>query len=150
MRTPLIIRLPGQKGGRIERGLVSLVDVVPTLLDAFGLDIPANIQGRSLYPALATGASCGADAVFGEHSARIEPSKVGVAGRMIRTVTHKYCMYSTGEEEMYDLAADGNETTNLAALPAHAAGKAVLESRLREWMDRTGDPYPELPEFLRD
>jgi arylsulfatase A-like enzyme len=52
MHVPLIVRLPGSEG-QARRGLrvkapVQLVDVLPTLLDALGLPIPAHVQGRSL------------------------------------------------------------------------------------------------------
>jgi len=42
--------------------------------------------------------------------------------------------------ELYDLARDPEETTNLAADPAFAAVAADLERRLREELIRTGDP----------
>lgn len=147
MRTPRMMKIPGMPGGRIERGLVSLVDVVPTMLDAFGVNIPANIQGRSLWKALADGQPCGADAVFGEHCARIEPSKIGCAGRMIRTERQKYCMYTTGEEELYDLQSDPFETRNLATTCDPMLGE--LRARLEQWMQWTHDEYPVLPDFLR-
>lgn len=149
MRPPLILRAPGLAGNRVETGLVSSVDIVPTILEAFGREVPANIQGRSLWTALSTGASCGAEAVFGEHSAAVGPGGKGVSGRMIRTPTHKLSIYSTGEEELYDLVADPGETRNLANFSQQTAVRVTLRSRLQQWMKQTRDPYPELPEFLR-
>ena len=43
-------------------------------------------------------------------------------------------------EELYDLASDPDELHNLAAEPAHAETAAALKGRLREWMERNGDP----------
>ena len=53
VRVPLIWNWPGQfaEGTRAD-GLVELIDITPTLLDACGLDIPDHIQGRSLLPIL--------------------------------------------------------------------------------------------------
>ena len=48
---PLVIRSPGITPGAYG-GLSSAVDVMPTVLDLLGLDIPAFVQGRSLAPAL--------------------------------------------------------------------------------------------------
>ena len=42
-------------GGRETRRLVSHVDLLPTVLDALGLEIPAAAQGRSLGPLLEKG-----------------------------------------------------------------------------------------------
>ena len=35
---------------------VSLVDVMPTLCEAVGIELPAGVQGRSLWPMLTGGA----------------------------------------------------------------------------------------------
>ena len=37
----------------------------------------------------------------------------------VRTVTHKYVEYDTGERQLFDLVADPYELTNLAGDPAH-------------------------------
>jgi arylsulfatase A-like enzyme len=48
---PLIVRLPGAaEAGRRIPALSQSVDLLPTLLDAFGLPIPASVHGRSLLP----------------------------------------------------------------------------------------------------
>ena len=53
LRTPLLIRWPGVvKPGRVNRDLVSALDVAETFLEAAGLPAPADMQGRSLVPIL--------------------------------------------------------------------------------------------------
>ncbi len=148
MRTPLILRVPGCPGGRVERGLVSLVDFAPTVLEAMGAEPPRSMQGRSLLPALRSGRSCDQGAVFAEHHGRPNPDGRLVSCRMVRTAAHKYCLYSTGEEELYDLAADPGETRNLAAAAASGGVRAELHGRLEAWMRETGDFHPNAPEEL--
>jgi uncharacterized sulfatase len=52
VRVPLVIRVPGGKGGRVVEDLVSLVDLAPTLLEVGGAALPAGLVGRSLLPLL--------------------------------------------------------------------------------------------------
>jgi len=51
--TPLMIHLPGDTGaGRRIDALTTTVDLYTTILDCFGLQPPAPVQGRSLLPLL--------------------------------------------------------------------------------------------------
>ncbi|NNE93385.1 MAG: sulfatase [Verrucomicrobiales bacterium] len=50
-RVPLVIRF-GSGGRKISKGLVSLVDLAPTILEAAGLPIPKEMTGKSLLPVL--------------------------------------------------------------------------------------------------
>jgi arylsulfatase A-like enzyme len=53
LRTPLLARWPGAaRGGQARREIVSLLDLAETFLDAAGVSIPAEMQGRSLVPLL--------------------------------------------------------------------------------------------------
>lgn len=50
LRVPLVITSPGLPAGRAIDAQARLVDVLPTLLDLAGLEIPADLDGRSLTP----------------------------------------------------------------------------------------------------
>jgi arylsulfatase A-like enzyme len=53
LRTPLLVRWPGVvKPGTVNTDLVSNVDFAETFLDAAGLAVPSDMQGRSLVPVL--------------------------------------------------------------------------------------------------
>lgn len=53
LRTPLLVRWPRvAKAGVVNRNLVSTLDFAETFLDAAGVEIPAEMQGRSLIPLL--------------------------------------------------------------------------------------------------
>ncbi len=50
-RTPLLMRLPNGKQGKIDQ-LVQNIDYAPTFLELAGVEIPEEIQGRSFLPLL--------------------------------------------------------------------------------------------------
>jgi arylsulfatase A-like enzyme len=50
IHVPFMIAGPGFDNNRVIPELVSMVDVMPTLLDLLGLPIPASVQGRSFLP----------------------------------------------------------------------------------------------------
>jgi N-sulfoglucosamine sulfohydrolase len=51
VKVPAILRWPGHVGeGLVSDALVSHIDVMPTILDAIGANIPTSIAGRSYLP----------------------------------------------------------------------------------------------------
>lgn len=131
---PLIVRYPASRhAGRRVGPVVGLVDVMPTILDAVGANIPAGTQGRALTPLVADGSGA-VDAVFAE-AVKWRPEQ-----RSVRTVRHKLIHDAkTGSLQLFDLEVDPGETRNLAAadtatverllqlLQAHRAGNAAHE-----------------------
>jgi choline-sulfatase len=111
-RIPLIVSAPGRFTARRVASSVSLVDLLPTLVELAGdgatPDYAAPLDGRSLLPHLAgTG---GHDEVIGEYLAEgaIAPLI------MIRRGRHKF-VHSPGDpDQLYDLTADRAELHNLA------------------------------------
>ncbi len=51
VHVPLIVKLPGQREGRVVEHQVSTVDVSPTILEAVGVPPPDDIQGQGLVSA---------------------------------------------------------------------------------------------------
>jgi N-sulfoglucosamine sulfohydrolase len=49
---PMIIKGPDLQDNMRNNELVSLIDLMPTVLDHLGVDIPGNVQGKSLMPIL--------------------------------------------------------------------------------------------------
>ncbi len=45
---PLFVKLPGQRSGRIDNSHVRSIDVLPTIAQVAGIEIPWRIDGRSL------------------------------------------------------------------------------------------------------
>jgi len=106
LHIPLIIKRPGQREGRTVDTLVSTLDVVPTLLNLAGIAPDLELKGRDL----SGGAEKGASPVLIENAAEYPRKLVGLS-----TARYKYLKdESTGEEELYDLSNDPQETTNLS------------------------------------
>lgn len=148
LRVPTALVGPGFDGGGRINDLVSLIDLPPTLLDAAGIAVPPEMQGRSILPLLHAERGGWQQEVF----AQISESQVG---RCIRTARWKYCVVATeasgwsdmnadayAEEYLYDLYADPYELNNLVTLDAFAAVKATLRARLIQRMREAGERAP--------
>lgn len=61
---------------------------------------------------------------------------------MVRTQTHKLIHRPDSVSELYDLAADPRELTNLHGRAEFAAVQAALEKRLLDWYVQTSDVTP--------
>ena len=164
LEVALLMRGPDERwrGGRRETRMVSNLDVLPTLLEACGLPVPAGIQGRSLFT--------GRDEVYAEKTFHSYYDPM----RCIRTSTHKLIrnfesaflvevpgdiqrgpifrahveLYSADRPstvELYDLREDPLEVRNLAGNPEHAGVERELDARLWAWMRETHDPLLDGP-----
>ncbi|MCJ7737184.1 MAG: sulfatase-like hydrolase/transferase [Anaerolineae bacterium] len=150
IRVPTALRGPGFDGGGYMSQLVSLVDLPPTLLDAAGLSIPQQMQGRSILPLLRSSTNDWPDDVF----IQISESQVG---RAVRTHRWKYSVSAPGrdpendsrsgrytEEFLYCLETDPYELTNLIGLESHQEVASVMRDRLVRRMVEAGEAAPEV------
>jgi choline-sulfatase len=116
-RVPLVVASPGRFApARVKRN-VSLLDILPTLVDFTGGDpeaLQSSTDGKSLAPALA--GRGGHDEVFGEYLAEGAIAPVV----MIRRGDFKFIHSPADPDQLYDLARDPDERDNLAATPSHA------------------------------
>lgn len=162
-------RWPGHiTPGTSSDELTSNVDIMPTVLEAAGVPIPPDVQGRSQLPLLCGRANAAAieDAVFAEKTYHEHYDPI----RCVRTKTHKYIrnfaerpmlvlpsdVYNSNsrqsntnddslwnhrpQEEFYDLTTDPGECRNLIDDPACAGLIETARARLAEWMEKTDDP----------
>ncbi|MFW6262260.1 MAG: sulfatase-like hydrolase/transferase, partial [Spirochaetota bacterium] len=143
-RVPLIVRSPLTPAGATSDGLVSHIDVVPTLLTHFDLPVPSMLEGRPLQPQLSDPMVAVNEDVFVEFG-RYEIDHDGFGGfqpmRAIVSGRHKLVVNLTSSDELYDLVSDPGEMVNLVDSPDHAAIRDELHERLLEWMNRTRDPF---------
>ena len=136
---PLIISAPGlPTAGQRSRSLVEFVDIYPTLAELAGLPLPAHLEGVSLKPLLANPARPWKAAAFSQYPRSGGQTGVGpLMGYSMRTDRHRLTVWvERGDAtkihatELYDLQADPQENTNLAAEPAHAA---LLDRLMQQW-----------------
>ncbi len=108
------------------------LDLLPTLCDYAGMDVPAGRLGKSVRP-IAEGK---ADTAWRAHVAAESQN-----GRMIRTDRYKYCLYDSGKnrEFLVDMEADPGEMNNLAGDAAYADVLSQHRSLLRAWVEENGD-----------
>ena len=140
-RMPLVVRWPGTvKAGVTSQALVQNIDFAPTFLEAAGVPIPADMQGKSMLALLRDGGverERFRDAVYyrfeeskGPHTV---PRHEGLATskyKLIRFVDLLDPATSQATVELYDLELDADEMTNRAADPAFAEVRAQLLARL--------------------
>jgi arylsulfatase A-like enzyme/Tfp pilus assembly protein PilF len=127
VQVPLILRLPGAaRAGAVVADPVSHVDLLPTLLDAAGLTIPASAQGTSLLPAIASGRLDAAREVYSESFYPLLHYGWSPL-RSIRAEHHK--LIAAPRPELYDLVDDRGESRNLIADEPQLA--FALDGRLR-------------------
>ncbi|MGH2641279.1 MAG: sulfatase family protein, partial [Actinomycetota bacterium] len=112
IRVPMAVRLPGRvPAGAVSSALVSNVDIAPTIVDFAGASLP--MEGVSMRGMLTGTSSSVRSSVVLEHlrSSSDVPTYCGVRKRRFTFVR-----YSTGEEELYDLARDPRQLRNIARL----------------------------------
>lgn len=145
VRVPFAFVGPGiEGGGRAIGGLVSLLDLFPTLCDCAGIPIPVGLQGHSLLPQLA-GRIAAPEREYVAAEWHTEWGFTIEPGRMIRTPRHKYTHYlEGGGEELYDLETDPGEIRNLAGRPEHRETLEAHRELLRRQVSETCDPYFDL------
>ncbi|MCY3780678.1 MAG: sulfatase-like hydrolase/transferase [Chloroflexi bacterium] len=138
---------PFSGGGRLGQ-MVSLLDLPPTLLDAAGISVPEQMQGRSILPLLR------GEAEDWPAEAFIQLSESHL-GRAIRSRRWKYAVTAPRkdgwndaasdsyiETELYDLLADPDELHNRIGCESHRDVADVLRSRLIRRMIEAGEDEP--------
>jgi len=162
----LIMRGPGGfNGGHVRDGLVSHIDIYPTLCELAGARPPDFLQGMSLMPLVRGEADEIHEAVFAGSTwhAAYEPQ------RAVRTKRFKYIRrfgdrerpvlpntddgpskdyllrHGWGErsipaEQLYDLVFDPTESLNLVGEQSPGRVLAEMRERLERWMVETDDP----------
>lgn len=137
IRTPCIASWPAviRKGGSITDTVGRLMDFMPTFLEAAGASYPTEFQGRkplplegkSLLPVFRGESQQGHELL----AWRVPKNRALRSGKwkLVESPTTKAW-------ELYDLAADGTETTNLAA--SHPDIVKDLAAQWQRWAERCG------------
>lgn len=170
VRVPMSFTGPGiVPSAEPREDFISIADIMPTLCEAIGVEIPAGVQGRSLWPML-TGKAYPKDEF---RSALVEQG----FGGLHYTGSDPYDPYTDGLEEsvsfdelngwsqsgtlravikgdwklvydmmgngqLYHLACDPVELKNLYGLPEHSAKQTELLEEMLAWVLKVQDPLP--------
>ncbi len=148
---PLLLRLPGVKGARV-RGLVQLVDLLPTLSELLEVAAPRRMQGTSLLPLIKEGRAVNGFAYAGARYNTYVPEPeqaydIESVNEFIRDGSWKLLHEVTFSEEkgkpgvdraaetfeLYDLKNDPDETSNVVA--KYPALKLELARKLKQWAE---------------
>ncbi|MFW6124896.1 MAG: sulfatase, partial [Pirellulales bacterium] len=144
--TPLLLRWPGVVApGATTDALVSLVDLVPTMLALAGAEAPAGLHGQSFLPILTNPSVAGRQYVFAERNWHDFDDHA----RAVRTRRYKY-IRNYFPERPFDHPADTiRSPTFQAMLRLRDAGRLTGEPALifrstrprEELYDLEADPY---------
>jgi arylsulfatase A-like enzyme len=151
LRVPLLIEGPGFESERQIQGIVGIIDIAPTLLEAAGVPAPASMKGRSLLPLLRD-----AKARAGWPSRQLIQISESMTGRAIRTQDWTYCVADPSgatkeptstnyhEYQLYDQRNDPHELVNLAGRKEYREIADGLREQLKELMAQAGEAVPEI------
>lgn len=132
LEMPLIIKWPGvTEPGSRDHHLVQNLDYASTFLDIAGIEIPADLQGRSIVPLLKGESPPDWREAIYYHYHEFPGYHEVARHRGIRGDRFKLMhFYQTGEWEFYDLEADPHELTNQYGNPVYAEVIATHKTRL--------------------
>ena len=143
---PLLVYAPDVAPGQYP-GLTSAVDVMPTVLDLLGQEVPASVDGVSLLPKMRDTSVRGRDFVIstlpfanpGEPVRHVDDLRRDLRASPVTTVTAGdwSLLYSMDEgmSGLFDLKSDPGQTSNLIADRLDVAGE--LHQYLLRFMRET-------------
>ncbi len=157
IHSPLVFRVPGMsKAGHVAEQLTEFIDIFPTIMEATGCQIPSEVEGNNLLPAIQGDDSPNREMVFLEY---FENEEAG-----IRTDRYKY-IYGSGKrmrqdgyyssrdphkryQLLYDLQQDPQEHHNLAEDKQYADRIDQFEAEMIRRFEATSPIKDRMPSDL--
>lgn len=151
-RVPFIVKGPGIKAGKRVEGNIYLLDVLPTLCDLAGIEIPVTVEGTSFKPVLKGEKSSVRDVMYGVYCGGTKPGMRCVKKGDWKLIKYDLMDGTIRETQLFNLSENPNEylpehhksgklETNLADNPEYADKLAEMEALLLEHMENNDDPY---------
>ncbi|MCX7016441.1 MAG: sulfatase-like hydrolase/transferase [Candidatus Sumerlaeota bacterium] len=126
--------------------VVGLQDVMPTILEAAGIECPEGVTGRSIFRAVR--GEPWREFFHGEHAPNADDLRSG--HHYLTDGKEKYIWRPcTGEEEFFDLSKDRRELRNLAKDPKRAKRVALWRKRMVDLLAKRGDGFSDGKKLLR-
>ena len=164
VHVPFLVRFPGRvRPGKYD-DLIEMVDVLPSLLQWCGMDIPVRVQGRSFTGLVNAGAYDPRKVAFAENiipevitgegrDYAYTPGK-GIKGirhpdaKMARTKRWKLNYYPGNGGELYDIENDPGEMRNVYSDVAHQGTVRDLKAAILDWMITSDETDQIAPRWL--
>ena len=135
---PLLIKYPRNNEKNAVDSRVSLIDILPTILDVLEIPVKGGIPGQSLVdlptvePALRTLIS----ESFSFISLAERHSRFDRVERAIFSGPYKFIGSTAEKKELYDLTKDPKEENDLSSVNVDTSRR--LESKLDRWIAEVG------------
>nr|GGH92202.1 hypothetical protein GCM10011355_01140 [Aquisalinus luteolus] len=133
-RVPLVFHYPKRIPAGISRVQpVSLIDIVPTVMDLVTGEVPKELHGESLVSSFMKVPDQEGEVILYRHY----EDKFGA----LITPRWKFIASLAGQNELYDLSSDAGEANNL--IKDYPEIGMCMERRFREWVQSNAafDPY---------
>ncbi len=161
-RVPLIVRGPGIRAGSEAAGFVYLLDLLPTLCDLAGMEIPAELEGRSFRPVLEGKQTHLREVLYGVYCGGTKPGIRSVKTPGWKLIKYDVLEGAVRQTQLFHLAENPRELleehqaagviaathhvperpqVNLADDPRYREERQELEALLLAEQQRWGDPY---------
>ena len=130
LHVPLVMAGPGIRTRRVAEP-VSLIDLVPTLLDLVGAEKAEELPGKSLLPVLQGRAASPEETLYAEGLLNLGGNGDAVFYRSLRRGDQKLILdFEHHRKQLFDLGQDPSEQDNLLGTPEGTAGRQLLEDLL--------------------
>ena len=147
MRIPMAVRWPGRiKPGFKSSALVTNMDIVATVLDAAGAEMPPGLDGQSMLSLFESSDNeKWREELMCEHHGHA----VDAFQRFLRWKNYKYVAHYNDIDELYDLDRDPFELRNRAEDPEMKDIRNEMRERLAKQMIKSGDNSCKAGEMLK-
>ncbi|MDF1860534.1 MAG: sulfatase-like hydrolase/transferase [Verrucomicrobiales bacterium] len=161
-RVPFVVKGPGIEAGSRAQGNTYLLDVLATMCDLAGEEIPATSEGKSFKPVLMGEKETVRDVLYGVYNGGTKPGMRSVRKGDWKLIKYDVLDGEVRETQLFNLAENPGEyleqhqdpavtaltgvkpethQVNLATDPKYAEKLAEMESLLLSEMRRLNDPW---------
>jgi N-acetylglucosamine-6-sulfatase len=143
IRVPMLARCPElAQGGQTIKQVVANLDMMPSVLEAAGLEGPKDLPGLSFLPLMRGEKPAWRDSLlyeyYWERNYPMTPTMFALRGDRYKYI-HYYGLWDS--DELYDLAEDPLETTNLIYRPEVETVVQDMNRKLFATLEQTGGMY---------
>ena len=151
-RVPFIVNGPGIRAGSRVEGNIYLLDILPTVCDLAGIEIPSTVNGVSFKPVLMGEKETVREVQYGVYCGGTKPGMRSVMKGDWKLIKYDMMDGAVRETQLFNLADNPHEylsehgqageyETDLAENPEYAEKLHEMEALLLEQMINNNDPY---------